>query len=231
MIIVPSIVAKDELDLEYKLKQLSGRANHRSERDPANGGGWVHIDVVDGEFATPASWPYTEDDHEEAIRSLAGLQTELNLGIHLMVKDPQEYLDQWIDTPVKRILVQYESPEHLQNALAVLDMSKIESGIVLALDTPIEVIAELPEKIKFVQLMSINKIGHYGETFQEEIFKKIKEVKSLNKNIIVSVDGGIKEEHLKDLKKAGADQVVMGSAIFEATDPAAELSRLQNLIT
>src|SRR3989344_5189104 len=115
MIVVPSIVAKDTLDLEYKLKQIDAVA------------AWVHIDVVDGEFATPASWPYTEDDLDEAIRGLSELRTNTKLDLHLMVADPQEYLDEWIDTPVKRIIVQYESPEHLQNAMAVLDMSKIES--------------------------------------------------------------------------------------------------------
>src|SRR3989344_1255803 len=220
MIIVPSINgAKDIMDIEYKLKQLGGVAS------------WVHLDVVDGELATPVSWPYTEDDMDEAIRGLAELNTEIKLGVHLMVKDPQEYLDQWIDTPVKRILVQYESPEHLQNALAVLDMSKVESGVVLALDTPVDVIAQLPEKIKFVQLMSISKIGHYGETFQEEVYKKIKEVKRLNSKITISVDGGVKEEHLKELAKAGADQVVMGSAIFEVSDPAAELKRIQHAVS
>jgi ribulose-phosphate 3-epimerase len=127
--------------------------------------------------------------------------------------------------------VQYESPEHLQNALAVLDMSKIESGVVLALDTPISVLSELPEQIKFVQLMSISKIGHYGEHFQDEIFDKIREVKKIFPGVVVSVDGGIKEEHLLDLKKAGADQVVMGSAIFEARDPRAELEKLIHAIS
>jgi len=218
MLIVPSIVAKDQLDLEYKLKQVGDTVK------------WVHIDVVDGEFATPASWPYTEDDMDEAIKSLAELRTNIKLGLHLMVKDPQEYLDEWMDTPVSRILIQYESPEHIQNALAVLDMTKIESGVVLALDTPVSVIADLPEKIKFVQLMSINKIGHYGEHFQEEVFKKIKEAKKLNSKTVISVDGGIKEEHLAGLAKAGADQVVMGSAIFDASDPATELRRLQNIL-
>src|SRR3989344_9063003 len=220
MMIVPSIVAKDTLDLEYKLKQLGGSIAR-----------WVHIDVVDGEFATHACWPYTADDIDEAIHSVSDLPKDISIGVHLMVKDPQENLDEWIDTPVKRILVQYESPEHLQNALAVLDMSKIESGVVLALDTPVDVINELPEKIKFVQLMAISKIGHYGETFQEEVYKKIKEVKRLNSKITISVDGGVKEEHLKELAKAGADQVVMGSAIFEVSDPAAELKRLQHAVS
>lgn len=225
MNIVPSIVATDQLDLEYKLKQLDGVG-------PASGGvRWVHIDVVDGEFATPACWPYTEDDIDEAIKGLAEIKTQIKLGLHLMVKDPQENLDEWMDTPISRILIQYESPEHIQNALAVLDMTKIESGVVLALDTPVSVLADLPEKIKFVQLMSISKIGHYGEVFQDEVFKKIKEAKKLNKDLIISVDGGIKEEHLAELKKAEADQVVMGSAIFDAEDPAAELKRLQNGIS
>ncbi|HEY9582768.1 MAG TPA: hypothetical protein VJK09_00445 [Candidatus Paceibacterota bacterium] len=218
MLIVPSIVATDQLDLEYRLKQIGDTAS------------WVHIDVVDGEFAMPASWPYTEDDLDEAIKNLKDVETKAKLGLHLMVKDPQENLDEWMDTSVARILIQYESPEHTQNALAVLDMTKIESGVVLALDTPVSVLVELPEKIKFVQLMSINKIGHYGEHFQNEVFKKIKEVKKLNKDLIISVDGGIKEEHLKDLKKAGADQVVMGSAIFDAQDSAGELKRLQSLV-
>lgn len=219
MIIVPAIIGKDFMDIEYRLKQVRGISP------------WVHLDIVDGEFAKPASWPYTTDAIEDEIKLLNDLPADPKIGVHLMETDPQEYLDSWIDTPVKRILVQYESPEHLQNALAVLDMSKVESGIVLGLDTPVQEIANLPEKIKFVQLMSINKIGHYGEKFQDEIFDKIKEVKELNPKIVVSVDGGVKEEHLLALKKAGADQVVMGSAIFESKDPRAELERLQNGIS
>lgn len=218
MIIVPSIIGKDFLDIEYKLRQLGESAS------------WVHLDIVDGEFATPASWPYTEDNEDDAIGEIKDIKTEIKIGLHLMVSDPQENLDEWMDTPVERILIQYESPEHIQNALAVLDMTKIESGVVLGLDTPVEVIGELPEKIKFVQLMSIGKIGHYGEHFQDEVLKKIVAAKKMYPHIKISVDGGIKEEHLADLKKAGADQVVMGSAIFDATDPAAELQRLQNLI-
>lgn len=219
MIIVPSINgAKDVMDIEYRLRQLGGSAK------------WVHLDVADGEFAKPISWPYTADNIDDAIKELDDLPKDVNLGVHLMVGDPQEYLDEWIDTRVKRIIVQYESPEHLQNALAVLDMSKIESGVVLGLDTPVSVITELPEKIKFVQLMSISKIGHNGEHFQDDVFDKIREAKKLNGGLTISVDGGIKEEHLLDLNRAGADQVVMGSAIFEAADPAAELKRLQNVL-
>ena len=220
MTIAPSINgAKDFLDVEYKLKQIEGVAE------------WVHLDIVDGEFAEPESWPYVGDNAEDAIQELKDVKTKCKLGLHLMVSDPQENLDEWMDTPVERILIQYESPEHIQNALAVLDMTKIESGVVLGLDTPVEVIGELPEKIKFVQLMSISKIGHYGEHFQSEILKKIAAAKKMYPHIKISVDGGIKEEHLKDLAKAGADQVAMGSAIFDASDPATELKRLQNAIS
>jgi len=185
---------------------------------------------VDGEFATPASWPFSADDIDEEIKRLSDLPKEPQIGLHLMVADPQEYLDEWIDTSVSRIIVQYESPEHTSNALAVLDMSKVESGIVLGLDTPVSVLAEFPEKIKFIQLMSINKIGQYGETFQDKVLTKIEEVKKLYPKIKISVDGGIKEEHLVMLGKAGTDQVVMGSAIFNDQDPARELKRLQGLI-
>lgn len=219
MIITPSIIAKDFLDIEYKIKQLGSEAP------------WVHLDIVDGEFASPASWPFTQDDIDEEIKLLADLPKSPKIGLHLMVTDPQEYLDEWIDTPVARIIIQYESPEHTQNALAVLDMSKVESGIVLGLDTPVSVLAEFPEKIKFVQLMSISKIGHYGEHFQDEVLAKVKDLKKLNPDIKISVDGGIKEEHLSMLSKAGVDQAVMGSAIFESSDPGAELKRLQNAIS
>jgi len=220
MIIVPSINgAKEFLDIEYKIKQLGDAAS------------WVHLDIVDGEFAEPVSWPFSCDDIDEELKQLNDLPKSPKIGSHLMVADPQEYLDEWIDTPVSRIIIQYESPEHTQNALAVLDMSKVESGIVLGLDTPVSVLAEFPEKIKFVQLMSINKIGHYGEHFQDEVLAKIKEVKKLYPSIAVSVDGGVKEEHLKLLAEAGADHVVMGSAIFEASDPGAELKRLQHAIS
>ncbi len=218
MQIVPSIVAKDFLDIEHKLRQVKTEAP------------WVHLDIVDGEFAKPATWPYTQDDVSEAIRELADITGAPKIGLHLMVTDPQENLDKWIDTPIGRIIVQYESPEHLQNALAVLDMSKIESGVVLALSTPVEVLQDLPEKIKFVQLMSINKIGHYGEEFQEEVLAKVVATRALFPKAIISVDGGVKEEHLVMLAEAGADQVVMGSAIFDSQAPAEELKRLQALV-
>src|SRR3990167_5994413 len=92
MEIIPSIVAPDFTTLESKLGQL--KALPRGLID------WVHIDVADGKFAGPKTWPFTADYVDEALREMEGLSLPFKLGVHLMVNRPGEHLDKWLEAPI-----------------------------------------------------------------------------------------------------------------------------------
>lgn len=216
MTIIPSIVGKDIIDVEHKIHQVEGLVD------------WVHIDIVDGMFASPPSWPYTCDDIDDRAREISDIQSKVNMGLHLMVREPERMLDQWIDSPVKRILIHEEALGNIESILAVVDMSKTESGVVLKLDTPLEELKDLIERVDAVVLMSINKIGGYGAEFDPDVLNKIRAFKKLYPNKPVIVDGGINEETLPQVQEAGADHAIVGSAIFKSGNVGSAIRKLQS---
>lgn len=218
MEIVPAILETEFEEIEEKLHQMEGLAR------------WVSIDVVDGQFAKPMSWPYTHGDHLDVISQLSEFETPLNLELHLMVKNPEHDLDRFIDTPAKRILVHYEAAENHDQALALLDMSTEECGIVINLDTPIGAIEPYVKYLDFVQMMSIKQIGGYGMPFEENVLEKVRNFKKKHPSLRVQLDGGVNETNIKKIKEAGVDSVAVGSAIFAQVDPQAAFKHLQSLL-
>lgn len=218
MEIIPSIVPKDYFDVEEKINKVEGLVN------------FVHLDVVDGSFAKPATWPYNQDDPDAEIVNLSDIKTSLKIGVHLMVKNPEDVLDEWMDTQAKRIIVHIESTTNIDNVLTILEMSKIESGVALKLDTPIDALDDIIKHVDFVHLMSIDKIGGYGAEYEEEILEKIKAIKKRYKGVVIEVDGGISKNNIKSLAEAGATQFVVGSEIFDGGDVATHIAELKSLI-
>jgi len=137
MQIIPSIVPENLMDIESKLKRLEATGLVE----------WAHIDIVDGRFASPATWPYTEDDIDGEIKDFGDIKTALKLGLHMMCRYPGDQLDEWIDTPLERISIHDELIRGADSLLALLDMSKCESCVVLKLDTDISELADLVDEI------------------------------------------------------------------------------------
>lgn len=218
MEIIPSIVPKDYFDIEEKIRIVEGFVD------------WVHLDVVDGKFAKPTSWPYNQDDIDNEIKSLNDIDTSLNIGLHLMTKNPEEDLDEWIDTPLKRITIHAESTENLEHALTILEMSKTETGVALNLDTPIEILEDVIKHVDFIHLMSIYEIGGYGAEYSSDVLKKIEEIKNKYPDVLIEVDGGVSKNNIKELKKAGVSNFVVGSAIFKHGDPIENIENLKREI-
>lgn len=218
MEIIPSIVPGDYFDIEEKIRAVEGFVN------------WVHLDVVDGKFASPACWPYNQPDVDSEIRNLNDIYTDLNIGLHLMIKNPEEDLDEWIDTPLKRITIHAESTENLEHALTILEMSTTETGVALNLDTPVEVIDDVIKHVDLIHLMSIYKIGGYGAEYSDDVIAKIEEVKNKYPGVPIEVDGGVSENNIIELKKAGVSNFVVGSAIFKDGDTASNIERLKSQI-
>jgi ribulose-phosphate 3-epimerase len=221
--IIPAILPSSYKDLKEKLALAA--TTHMEH---------VHVDITDGSLTDKSNWPYNGSDSEwDRLRSEdAGFPywEDLNFEAHLMVKDPEVVYEDWIRAGAERLIFQYESfaddetltsfllkvSEHFGGDYAHL---KVEVGLAFNLETGIEKILPHVLECDFVQLMSIRQIGSQGQEFQEEIFDKIRVLRSEYPETIVSVDGGVSADNAQRLIEAGADRLCVGSAIFAAEDP------------
>ena len=202
--IIPAVIAKDFEELQSKLAKIDGLVS------------WAQIDVMDGVFVPPKTWDNPAD--------LENISTVINLEAHLMIANPEEIIDGWLNSPVKRILLHYESTTHAQierlieKALA----SGKEAGVALKLQTPLFVLDSLIQdsrfKIRAVQLMSISEIGYHGHPFEEKVLERIKTLREKYPDVTISVDGGVSLDNAPKILSAGADNLLVGSAIFKSDD-------------
>jgi ribulose-phosphate 3-epimerase len=175
---------------------------------------------MDGRFASPESWNVPED--------LTNLDGKVKLEVHLMVREPEEILKQWMGF-VDRVLVHVESTDHLAEILEGFDGSPSQFGVVLKLDTPIDILDDFAGKIDRVQLMSISELGHYGAKFEEISLDRVAETRNKYPAMRISVDGGINLENAPKLIEAGADDLVIGSAIWNADGIAGAIKKFQTV--
>ncbi len=218
MEIVPAIIAKDFKELQVKIKLVEPYVKS------------VQIDIMDGIFAPEKSWNNPED--------LKNINTNLEIEAHLMVKDVEGEIERWLDSGVKRILAHYEAvvnelrieqvPRNREKNYESRILTKIEEltnrckkngvefGLVLNLETPIDVLSQFPvPSSQFpIQLMSIAQIGYHGQPFDKKVIPKIRALKEQRPDVKIQVDGGINIENEKQVAEAGADVLIIGSAIF-----------------
>ncbi|KND49091.1 MAG: ribulose-phosphate 3-epimerase [Parcubacteria bacterium C7867-005] len=220
--IIPAVIPKDFLDLEEKLGLVAGRLP------------MVHIDVTDGSFTPGSSWPYNDD-----IRSFLRIVEEtegfpywedVSFEVHFMVRGAGDLLDDWIKAGAERIILHlevFDNPEELSRLLNDLrnrfSLSSshlgVEVGIAVCLDTDLERLWPHVLEADFIQLMSISEIGKQGSKFDERVLDRVSSLKAKFKDTIISVDGGVNMDNVKQLIERGVDRLVIGSAIFGASDP------------
>ena len=176
--------------------------------------------MADGVFASNITF------QEPAL--LNELDDKLKLSVHLMVELPETVIEEWLAV-ADRVVVHYESTEELADILEKYPKKHQEIIVALALDTPVSVIDSIADTIKTVQLMSIRRLGFQGEDFCPEVIEKIKTIKTKWPHLKVVVDGGVGIDEAKDLISAGADALVVGSAIWGAIDPLKALTELKSL--
>lgn len=209
--IIPAILSSDFDDIQKKIKAVEPYAK------------WAQLDVSDGKFTTMKTWDNAAD--------LRQLETKLNLEAHLMVSEPENIIDQWIKSGVKRILVHIESTEKLTEVIERIKNAGLEAGIVLNLQTPIGALDNIEmlksQNIKIFQLMGISEIGHYGHPFDERVIPKIMALRDKYTKVKIAVDGGINAETAKKAAAAGADILVAGSSIFGKDDVGKAIEELR----
>jgi len=171
---------------------------------------WIHLDIMDGHFVPNISFgPH--------IASLCRKVTTLPLDTHLMITNPDQFIDAFADAGSDFISVHIENNPHIHRTLQNIHKKKKKAGIVVNPGTPIQSIYSVLPMVKFVLIMTVNP-GFGGQTFIPETLEKIRELSNKiekdHLDIMIEVDGGITNETLPLVKDAGAKILVVGSYIF-----------------
>lgn len=197
--ISPSILGANYCNLEKDIKELE-----------ASGIKSIHIDVMDGNFVPNIAFGI---DMIKAIRSI----TTMELDVHLMVDNPERFIDSLVEAGADSITVHAEACPHLYKTIYTIKSFGIKAGIALNPATPIEMIKHVTEMINMVLIMTVEP-GFGGQKFIPFMMDKIFEVKRYkeinNLEYAIQVDGGINSDNFMDVIKAGANDIVIGSSIF-----------------
>ena len=224
--IIPAIMSSSFEDLKDKMSSMKGIVNI------------VQIDVMDGKFVTNKSWPYikTEDpEFTKIIKQEEGLPEwqDIEVEIDLMVKDIEVEASKWIASGASRIVIHCSSADEniIKRTIQESKDRGVEVVIAFELNKTIEDIIKIikEENIEEIQLMGINKIGYQGEQFNPKVIEYITKIREEFKDIIISIDGGIKEDNIKDIIKAGVNRLIIGSAIFNTESPRDSYNHLKKL--
>jgi ribulose-phosphate 3-epimerase len=172
---------------------------------------WIHLDIMDGHFVPNISFgPH--------IASVCRKITSLPLDTHLMISNPDQFIDAFADSGSDYISVHIENNAHIHRTLQNIHKKGKNAGIVVNPGTPIQAIYPVLDMVKYVLIMTVNP-GFGGQSFIESTLPKITElsnkIKQEKLDISIEVDGGINAENLPMVKKAGANIFVVGSYIFK----------------
>ena len=187
----------------------------------------IHVDIMDGHFVPNISF---------GIPVLASLRkaTRLPLDVHLMIEQPELYIEDFIRAGGSRILVHQEATVHLDRALAMIRELGAEAGAAINPATPVSMLSEVLDKVDTVLVMTVNP-GFGGQKFIPNTYEKIRQLNQMraryNASFRIEVDGGVEPENTAELAQAGANTFVAGTSIFHTADPAAATRQLKKLAT
>ncbi|MDO8503906.1 MAG: ribulose-phosphate 3-epimerase [bacterium] len=207
--IIPAILTNDSGELEDKIKQAEGLVQR------------VQVDIIDGVFV---------NNRTVALESLEGIETKLLLDIHLMVHEPDSWVERAVRTLADRIIGQVEMMSDQVRFIGHVQETGSKIGLALDLLTPVSVIdPSILNNLDVVLVMSV-KAGFGGQEFSKSALEKIKaldEIRSRdNTPFRICVDGGVNAQNIREVRRAGADEVAVGQSLF-AGDLAENIERLK----
>ena len=208
--ISPSLLSADWMDLGKELDRL-----HEWGAD------MVHCDVIDGLFAPNITFGMP-------MISALKKKSKLPLDVHLMIVEPERYIDKFISAGSDTIAFHPEASKKPHEVLEKIRSNGIKAGVALNPDVPVRVAEEFLGEIDYILLMGVFP-GFGGQKFIPEVMDKIDESKQLiaSRDIYVELDGGVTTENIAEMKKRGLDAAVAGNAVFAASDPAATIVALK----
>lgn len=213
-IVAPSLLSANFLNLEKDIEMLN-----RSEAD------WIHLDIMDGVFVPNISFGF-------AVTNLLKKITNKTLDTHLMIVQPEKFINEVKETGSTYMNVHYEAATHLHRVVQEIRNHGMKPAVTLNPHTPVSLLEDIISDLDMVLLMSVNP-GYGGQKFITNTLKKVSQLKELilqrNSTALIEVDGGVNLETGKMLVDAGADVLVAGSFIFSSENPEELIKELKAL--
>jgi len=214
-ILAPSILAADFTNLSQQIRLVE-----------MGGADRIHCDIMDGHFVPNISFGPLIVETSKRI-------TKLPLDVHLMIENPDKYIDTFIKAGASSIFIHYEADVHLNNTINMVKNLGAKAGVVINPSTPVKFLRDIVKDVDLVLVMSVNP-GFGGQTFIENSLRKIEEAvklrEELNADFLIEVDGGIDLNNTEEILKAGCDVFIIGSSIFKADDITATTLEFKNKI-
>ncbi len=214
-IIAPSMLACDFGNLYSEIEMVNN--------SEAN---WFHIDVMDGVFVPNISFG-------TPIMKVLKENAKKTLDVHLMIVNPDNYIENFAELGADILTVHYEACNHLHRTVQRIKDLKMKAGVAINPHTPISTLKSIIKDLNLVCVMSVNP-GFGGQSFIESTYDKVKELKSLikeqNSNAIIEIDGGVNSQNAKKLTDCGANALVAGSFVFKSENPTQTISELSSII-
>ena len=186
---------------------------------------WFHIDIMDGVFVPNISF---------CMPVLEAIQTHAKkpLDVHLIIVDPDRYIEKFHQLGAEVLTVHYEACDHLHRSIQQIKSLGMKAGVALNPHTPVSHLKDIILDIDLVCLMSVNP-GFGGQSFIENTYSKTKELKRLIENskstCLIEIDGGVTDQNAAKLISCGADILVAGSHVFKSENPTEKISTLKSL--
>jgi len=203
-IISPSILAADFANLGGEIEKINSSVAQ-----------WIHLDIMDGVFVPNISFGFP------VIKYIKKHSKKI-LDAHLMIVNPDNYIERFHEAGAEYLTVHYEACTHLHRSLQKIRSLGMKAGVALNPHTPVSLLYEVVSELDLILIMSVNP-GFSGQQFIENTYNKVAETKNLliqkNSNAIIEVDGGIDLTNAPKLYELGANALVVGNTIFMSDDP------------
>ena len=207
--VVPAILTADKKELMRQLEALKGHTK------------WMHIDIMDGRFVPNVSMSISE---------LGEAHQFFSLEIHLMVQDPEKYLEDCSAAGAKRVIFHLEGTKDPGHVFSLAKKYSFQIGIALNPETKAEQLTSFTGNLDSILLMSIVP-GAQGNEFIPSVTKKVQQIRARNPDIVIGMDGGITKENIRQVFLAGVDYTSVGSSIWKTEDPIVALSKFEEMVS